>query len=145
MLLWTLTVLQKIEAKPLPPNTWAQKAELIALTWTLNLGGRKIINIYIQTQNVLSLFYIHAHAAIWKERGLLNAKNSPIKYGADSPQATEYKKIKLYRTKDNCAHRQLGQIGAKKIQRPKNHFNVHFSLYGFLLMTYYLLFILYLF
>jgi len=55
------------------------------------LGGRKIINIYIQTQNVLSLFYIHAHAAIGKERGLLNAKNSPIKYGADYPQATEYK------------------------------------------------------
>ena len=58
-------------------------------------------------------------------------KKSPIKYEAASPQSTEYKKIKLYRTKDNCVHRQLGQIGAKKIQRPKNHFNAHFSLYGF--------------
>ena len=77
------------------------------------------MNIYIQTQNVLSLFYIHAHAAILKERALLNEKSSPIKYGADSPQATKYKKIKLYRTKDNYVHRQLGQIGAPKIQKPK--------------------------
>ena len=34
-----------IEAKTLPPNTLAQKAELIALTQALILGEGKIINI----------------------------------------------------------------------------------------------------
>ena len=35
------------EAKPLPPNTLAQKAELIALTQALIPGEGKIINIYL--------------------------------------------------------------------------------------------------
>ena len=36
-----------------------------------------------------SLFYIYAHVAIWKERGLMDAKNSPIKYGAGICHLTE--------------------------------------------------------
>lgn len=27
---------------------------------------------------------LHAHAAIWKERGLLTAKSSPVKYGKET-------------------------------------------------------------
>lgn len=38
------------EAKSLPANTSAQKAELIALTRALNLGKGKIINIYTDTK-----------------------------------------------------------------------------------------------
>ena len=70
-----------IEAKPLPPNTSAQKAELIALTQALILGEGKIINIY--TDSKYAFLVLHAHTAICKERGLLNARNFPIKYRAE--------------------------------------------------------------
>ena len=70
-----------IEAKPLPPNTSAQRAELIALPETLTLG--EVNYTYIYTDLKYAFLVLHAHAAIWKERGLLNAKNSPVKYGAE--------------------------------------------------------------
>lgn len=67
-----------IEAKPLPPNTLAQKAELIALTQALILGEGKIINIYLVSK--YTFLILHAHTAIWKEKILLNVRNSPVKY-----------------------------------------------------------------
>ena len=60
---------ETIEAKPLPPGTSAQLAELIALTGALELGKRKIIAIY--TDFKYAFLVLHAHAAIWKERGHL--------------------------------------------------------------------------
>lgn len=70
-----------IEAQALPANTSAQKAELIALTRALHLAKDMVINIY--TDSKYAFLVLHAHGIIWKERGLLNTKNSPIKYGAE--------------------------------------------------------------
>ena len=56
-----------IEAKPLPPGTSAQLAELIAVTRALELGKGKRIAIY--TDSKYAFLVLHAHAAIWKERG----------------------------------------------------------------------------
>ena len=68
-----------IEAKPLPPGTSAQLAELIALTEALELGKGKTVTIYTDSRYVFLVQ--HAHAAIWKERGHLTTRGSPIKYG----------------------------------------------------------------
>ena len=67
------------EAKPLSPGTSAQLAELIALTQTLELGKGKRIAIYTDSKYVFLV--LHAHVAIWKERGHLTTRGSPIKYG----------------------------------------------------------------
>ena len=60
---------ETIEAKPLLPGTSAQLAEPIALTQALELGKGKRIAIY--TDSKYPFLVLHAHAAIWKERGPL--------------------------------------------------------------------------
>ena len=70
---------ETIEAKPLPPGTLAQLAELIVLTQALELGKGKRRAIY--TDSKYAFLVLHAHAAIWKERGHLTTRGSPIKYG----------------------------------------------------------------
>ena len=67
------------EAKPLPPGTSAQLAELIALTQALELGKGKRIAIY--TDSKYAFLVLHAHGTIWKERGHLTTRGSPVKYG----------------------------------------------------------------
>ena len=63
---------ETIEAKPLPPGTSAQLAELIALTQALELGKGKGIAIY--TDSKYAFLVLHAHAAVWKERGRLTTE-----------------------------------------------------------------------
>ena len=70
-----------IEAKALSLNPSAPKAELIALIRALTLRERKVINRY--TDSKYAFLVLHAYAAFWKG-GLLNARNSPIKYGAET-------------------------------------------------------------
>ena len=53
---------ETIEAKPLPPGTSAQLAELIALTRGLELGKGKKIAIYTDSKH--AFLVLHAHAAI---------------------------------------------------------------------------------
>nr|XP_031533027.1 uncharacterized protein LOC116280277 [Vicugna pacos] len=67
-----------IEADALPPQTSAQKAELTALAGALRLGKDKRINIY--TDSKYAFLVLHAHAAIWKHRGLLTAWGSPVQH-----------------------------------------------------------------
>ena len=69
---------ETIEAKPLPPGTSAQLAEFISLTRDFELGKGKRIAIY--TDSKYAFLVPHTHA-IWKERGHLTARGSPIKYG----------------------------------------------------------------
>ena len=69
---------ETIETKPLSPGTSAQLAELIALTQALELGKGKRITIC--TDSKYAFLVLHAHAAIWKERGHLTTRGSPIKY-----------------------------------------------------------------
>lgn len=67
-----------IESGPLPTNTSAQKAEIIALTRALELAKGKEINIYTDSKYAFGV--VHAHGAIWKERGLLNSQGKNIKH-----------------------------------------------------------------
>ena len=60
------------------PGTSAQLAELIALTQALKLGKGRIA---IYTDSKYAFLVLHAHVAIWKERGHLTTPGSPIKYG----------------------------------------------------------------
>ena len=69
---------ETIKVQPLPPGTSPQLAELIALTRALELGKGKRLAIY--TDSKYAFVVLHAHAAIWKERGHLNTRGSPIKY-----------------------------------------------------------------
>ena len=66
---------ETIEAKPLPPGTSAQLAELIALPRALELGKGKRIAIY--TDSKYAFLVLHAYAAICKERGHLTIQVSP--------------------------------------------------------------------
>ena len=70
---------ETIEAKPLPPVTSAQLVKLIALTRAFELGKGKRVAIY--TDSKYAFLVLHAHAAVWKERGHLTTQGSPIKYG----------------------------------------------------------------
>ena len=53
---------ETIEAKPLPPGTSAQLAELIALTRALELGKGKRVAIYTDSKH--AFLVLHAHAAL---------------------------------------------------------------------------------
>ena len=70
---------ETIEVKPLPSGISAQLAELIALTRALELGTGKRVAIY--TDSKYAFLVLNEHTAIWKERGHLNTRGSPIKYG----------------------------------------------------------------
>ena len=59
------------ETKPLTPGTSTQLAEFIALTQPLELGKGKRVAIYTDSKH--AFLVLHAHAAIWKERGHLTA------------------------------------------------------------------------
>ena len=60
---------ETIGAKPLPPGTSAQLAELIALIRALGLGKGR--NIAPHADSKYAFLVLLAHAAIWKERGRL--------------------------------------------------------------------------
>ena len=60
----------------MPPSTSTQRTELIALIQGL------ILEWGIYTDWKYAFLVLYAHAAIWKERRLLKAKNSPVTYGA---------------------------------------------------------------
>ena len=70
---------QTIVAKPLQLGASNQLAELIALTWVLELGKGKRVAIY--PDSMYAFLVLHVHATIWKERGHLTTWESPIKYG----------------------------------------------------------------
>ncbi|RMC09722.1 hypothetical protein DUI87_13509 [Hirundo rustica rustica] len=70
-----------IESGPLPTNTSAQKAEIITLIRALELAKGKEINIYTDSRYAFGV--VHAHGAIWKERGLLNSQGKSIKHAQE--------------------------------------------------------------
>nr|XP_060623096.1 uncharacterized protein LOC132770238 [Anolis sagrei ordinatus] len=76
-----------LEAKGLPPGTSAQKAELIALTRALQLAKGKKVNIY--TDSKYAFTTLHAHGAIYKERGLLTSAGQQIKNAIEILQLLE--------------------------------------------------------
>jgi ribonuclease HI len=58
-----------LKSGPLPPDTSAQLAELVALTEVLRLSKEQRVNIY--TDSKYAFLILHGHAAIWKERKML--------------------------------------------------------------------------
>ena len=63
----------------MPPGTSAHLAELIALTRALELGKGERVAIY--NDSTYAFLVLHVYDAIWKERGHLTTRGSPIKYG----------------------------------------------------------------
>ncbi|XP_067322329.1 uncharacterized protein [Anolis sagrei] len=70
-----------LEAEPLPPGTSAQKAELVALTRALQLAKGKRVNVY--TDSKYAFTTLHAHGALYKERGLLTSAGKGVKYAGE--------------------------------------------------------------
>ncbi|XP_062031147.1 uncharacterized protein LOC133747014 [Lepus europaeus] len=64
-------------AEPLPADTSAQKAELIALTQALKLGKGKRLMVYTDSRYAFAT--AHIHGAIYRKRGLLTAEGKTIK------------------------------------------------------------------
>ena len=74
---YAVVTLQKVlEAQPLPLGTASQKAELTALTRVLHLARNKRASIYTDSKYAFLIAY--SHVAIWKDRGFLTTKGSPI-------------------------------------------------------------------
>jgi hypothetical protein len=67
------------EAHLLPVGTSAQNAELVALTWALQLTEGVQVNIY--TDSKYAFTTIHIHGALYKERGLINLGGKRSEYG----------------------------------------------------------------
>ncbi|XP_059687384.1 LOW QUALITY PROTEIN: uncharacterized protein LOC132319767 [Gavia stellata] len=72
------TTNQVVEAKSLPKGTSAQRAEIIALVRALELAEGLRVNIWTDSKYAFGV--VHAHGAIWKERGLLTAQGKHIKH-----------------------------------------------------------------
>ena len=72
---------QVTESKALPPNTSAQKAEIIALTQALEMVKGMKINIW--TDSKYAFRVVHVHEAVWKGRGLLSAQGKHIKHAKE--------------------------------------------------------------
>ena len=104
--------LEILEAKPLPPGTSAQLAELIALTRALELGKGKRIAIY--TDSKYAFLVLHAHAATWKERGHLTTRGSPIKYGDQIHRLLEAVHLHSEVSVSHCKGHQKGSTEVAK-------------------------------
>nr|XP_054108889.1 uncharacterized protein LOC118152063 [Callithrix jacchus] len=68
-----------IETCSLPLGTTSQQAELVALTRALSMSQNKEVNIY--TDSKYSFLIAHSHCMIWKERGFLTTKGTPVLNG----------------------------------------------------------------
>nr|XP_042707701.1 uncharacterized protein LOC122173861 [Chrysemys picta bellii] len=70
---------ETVEAEGLPAGTSAQLAELVALTHALELSKGKRVNVFTDSRYAFGV--LHAHAGLWKQRGMSTAQNSPVKHG----------------------------------------------------------------
>nr|XP_054112228.1 uncharacterized protein LOC128932154 [Callithrix jacchus]XP_054112229.1 uncharacterized protein LOC128932154 [Callithrix jacchus] len=68
-----------IETHSLPLGTTSQQAELVALTRALKWARDKTVNIY--TDSKYAFLMAHSHCMIWKERGFLTTKGTPVVNG----------------------------------------------------------------
>ena len=97
-----------MEAKPLSPGTSGQLAELIALTRALEVGKGKRVGIY--TDSKYAFLVLHAHAAIWKERGHLTNRGPPIKYGDQILRLLEAVHLPTEVSVSHCKGHQKGSM-----------------------------------
>ena len=92
----------------MPPDTSAQLAELIALTQALELGKGKRVAIYTDSKH--AFLVLHAHAAIWKERGHLTTRGSPIKYSDQIFRLLEAVHLPTEVSVSHCKEHQKGSM-----------------------------------
>ena len=65
-----------IKSATIPTHTSSPQAELTALTQALTLAKDQKINIYTDSKYVYNI--LHSNIIIWKERGVLTQKGTPI-------------------------------------------------------------------
>ena len=87
-------------------DTSAQLAELIALTRALELGKGERVAIY--TDSKYAFLVLHAHDAIWKERGQLTTRGAPIKYGDQILRLLEAVHLPTEGSVSHCTGHQTG-------------------------------------
>ena len=92
----------------MPPDTSAQLAELIALTQALELGKGKRVAIYTDSKH--AFLVLHAHAAIWKERGHVAIQGSPIKYSDQILRLLETVRLPTEVSVSHCKEHQKGSM-----------------------------------
>nr|AHN53435.1 Bel/Pao family RNase HI [Nuttalliella namaqua] len=73
-----VSLVDTIEAQPLPTGTSAQLAELIAVTRACEIAENQTLNLYSDSKYVHNM--AHAYAALHHERGMLDSKGNPVKY-----------------------------------------------------------------
>ncbi|XP_050801382.1 uncharacterized protein LOC127047300 [Gopherus flavomarginatus] len=88
-----VSLYETVEAKSLPPGTSAQLAEIVALTRALELSKGKKVNIFTDSKYAFGV--LHAHAGLWKQRGLLTAQGSLVKHGLQILQLLEAVQLPL--------------------------------------------------
>ncbi|KAK1204014.1 POL5 protein, partial [Pygoscelis papua] len=103
------------ESGPLPSNTSAQKAEIIALTRALKLANGKRVNIWTDSKYAFGV--IHAHGAIWKERGLLTSQGQRIKHATEILDLLEAVNLPREVAVMHCRGHQKGEAKFEKGNR----------------------------
>ena len=109
---------ETIEAKALAPGTPGQLAELIAPTRTLELGKGKRVVIY--TDSKYAFLVLHAHTAIWTERGHLTTQGSPIHYGDQILRLLEAAQLPTEVSVSHCKGHQKGSMEVSRGNQAAN-------------------------
>ncbi|KAK4822132.1 hypothetical protein QYF61_010255 [Mycteria americana] len=104
-----------IESQSLPAGTSAQKAEIIALTRALELTKGKKINIWTDSKYAFGV--VHAHGAIWKERGLLTTQGRQIKHAEEILHLSEAVRLPTKVTIMHCRGHLKGNTDQEKGNR----------------------------
>ncbi|XP_072717160.1 uncharacterized protein [Ciconia boyciana] len=109
------TASKVIESQSLPAGTSAQKAEIIALTRALELAKGKKINIWTDSKYAFGV--VHAHGAIWKERGLLTTQGRQIKHAEEILHLLEAVQLPTKVTITHCRGHLKGNTDQEKGNR----------------------------
>ncbi|XP_054028506.1 uncharacterized protein LOC128898475 [Dryobates pubescens] len=109
------TAEEVIEAEALPSNTSAQKAEIIALSRALELSQGKSANIWTDSKYAFGV--VHAHGAIWKERGLLTSQGKGIKHAEEILRLLEAVQKPSKVAIMHCKAHQKGNTGQERGNR----------------------------
>ena len=72
----TITEPRQLKLHLLPLHTTSQQAELIALTRALTVAKNLRVNIHTDSKYAYNI--LHSNILIWRERGFLTQKGSPI-------------------------------------------------------------------
>ncbi|XP_040979558.1 uncharacterized protein LOC115342139 isoform X2 [Aquila chrysaetos chrysaetos] len=104
-----------IESKPLPPGTSAQKAEIIAVIRALQKARGKRINVWTDSKYAFEV--VHAHGAVWKERGLLTSQGKQIKYSKEILELLEAIRLPQEVAIMHCKGHQKGETEQERGNR----------------------------